>query len=78
MTKNQVQQWLCELGWETLINKRSTSWKTLNDDTKSRLNNKTAAEVILQSPTLIKRPLLDTGSSRTLGFKESNYQNLFC
>ena len=77
LEKSQVQQWLSELGWESLINKRSTTWKTLSDDTKSRLNDQTAADIVIQSPTLIKRPVLDTGNNRILGFRESDYQHLF-
>ncbi len=73
----QLRNWLAELGWETLINKRSTSWKALDDASKAELNNDTAVDLILQTPTLIKRPLLDTGDQRHLGFKAADYQQLF-
>lgn len=72
----QVKAWVAELGWESLINKRSTTWKTLGASLKASLNDETIVDVILESPTLIKRPLLDTGTSRTVGFKISEYEEL--
>ncbi len=68
----QVQTWLDELGLE-LINKRSTSWKALDQQTRETLSLATALELILSQPTLIKRPLLDTGAQRLMGFSESSY-----
>lgn len=73
----QVQQWLQALGWETLVNKRSTTWKQLDEATRAAMNEQIAAETILAQPTLIKRPLLDTGNTLTVGFKETEYQSLF-
>lgn len=71
----QVNAWLRELGLE-LINRRSTSWKSLDEQTRDELNADNAAEVILAQPTLIKRPLLDTGSERRVGFKPAEYEAL--
>lgn len=77
LTTQQLKKWLAELGWETLVNKRSTTWKTLGESTKSILNDDTVVEVIMESPTLIKRPLLDNGQTRTVGFKAAEYEELF-
>lgn len=68
----QVQTWLQEFGL-TLINKRSTSWKALDEQTREALSLDTAVELILAQPTLIKRPLLDTGGRRLVGFSEASY-----
>ncbi len=68
----QVHAWLDELGLE-LINRRSTSWKALDEQTRETLSLNTAAELILAQPTLIKRPLLDTGAQRMVGFSEASY-----
>lgn len=71
----RVDAWLGELGLE-LINRRSTSWKALDEQTRNELNVENAREVILAHPTLIKRPLLDTGRERRVGFKPAEYQAL--
>lgn len=73
----QVKQWIADLGVDTLINKRSTSWKALTDEQKSGLNESTALELILESPTLIKRPLLDKDGELQVGFKTATYETTF-
>ena len=73
----QVQGWIAELGLDTLVNKRSTTWKELSDSQKDSFNSETAVQIIVDNPTLIKRPLLDTGALRQVGFKDADYQKLF-
>lgn len=72
-----VEKWIDELGWETLVNKRSTSWKALDEEQRKSMDAKTALSAIIDSPTLIKRPLLDNGKSRKVGFKAADYETLF-
>jgi arsenate reductase (glutaredoxin) len=77
LSEAQVKDWIAELGLDALVNKRSTTWKELDDVTKADFNESVALKTILASPTLIKRPLLDTGTSKHLGFKDSDYSKLF-
>ncbi len=72
-----VAGWLAELGWESLVNRRSTSWKALDPATREGMDNSSALAAILAQPTLIKRPLLDTGHERLTGFTASSYQTIF-
>jgi Spx/MgsR family transcriptional regulator len=76
LSKPQVKKWASELGWETLVNKRSTTWKGLSDTTKASLNDQSVIDIIIESPTLIKRPLIDTGNKRSVGFKADTYHTL--
>lgn len=73
----QVKSWIAEIGLETLVNKRSTTWKQLDEITKTNFNETNAATVISENPTLIKRPLLDTGENKYVGFKDIEYNNIF-
>ena len=77
LTPQQVAQWLDELSWETLVNKRSTTWKALDESERSSMDNASAQAAIMTQPTLIKRPLLDTGHQRFTGFSASNYETIF-
>ena len=77
LTDAAVQEWLDELGWEQLVNKRSTSWKQLSPEQRDNMDEAAAKAAILVQPTLIKRPLLDTGHQRTTGFSADKYQTLF-
>jgi len=63
-----------KLGWETLLNRRSASWRQLSNTQKSNLSEEKALQLMLQHPTLIKRPILDTGDKILIGFSETQYQ----
>ena len=74
---DSVRGWIDELGWETLVNRRSTSWKQLDPARRESMDADSALEAILEQPTLIKRPLLDVGHERLTGFSPAQYQALF-
>lgn len=77
LSEAQVKNWISEIGLETLVNKRSTTWKELDENTKNNFNEANAAAVISAHPTLIKRPLLDTGKQKHVGFKDTEYTSIF-
>jgi Spx/MgsR family transcriptional regulator len=77
LEKQQLLAWVNELGWETLVNKRSTTWKQLDQDTRDAMNKTMAINTMLAKPTLIKRPVLDTGNEQLVGFKGAEYEKLF-
>ena len=77
LDKTQVKNWVAELGLETLVNKRSTTWKELDEDTKENFNEQNAVALIVENPTLIKRPLLDTSKKIQVGFKDTEYAKIF-
>ncbi|MCL4135056.1 UNVERIFIED_CONTAM: hypothetical protein GTU68_021597 [Idotea baltica] len=56
------------LGWETAINRRSTTWRGLSDADKDGLDNAKAVALILDHPTLMKRPVFVSGSTVICGF----------
>jgi arsenate reductase-like glutaredoxin family protein len=62
-----------ELGWEALLNKRGTTWRAQPDAVKDNIDAASAITLMLQQPAMIKRPLLDTGPARHLGFKAADY-----
>jgi arsenate reductase len=77
LSAEQVDQWIQYLGIDTLVNKRSTTWKTLSDTEKETLMNGHASALIVEHPTLIKRPLLATNSQFHVGFNEKMYTPIF-
>lgn len=72
----QLQAWSAEFGWEKLLNRRGTTWRKLSDAEREGLNRERAIALLLKYPAMIKRPLLDTGSQRLLGFAAEDYQKL--
>ena len=77
LDSDAVEAWLQELGWQNLVNRRSTSWKALDQDTREQMDDSSALTAILAQPTLIKRPLLDTGQERFTGFSADSYAKIF-
>jgi len=73
----QLKNWAACLDWETLLNKRSRTWRELPDAQKEPLNKTHALSLMQEIPTLIKRPVLDNGGNISVGFKDSEYQSLF-
>lgn len=69
-----INNWLTQLPIDQLVNKRSTSWKQLNDEQKQSLLDQTDLSIIEQMPTLIKRPLIELNSEVMVGFNEKTYQ----
>ncbi len=74
---DQLDQWLETLGWEQVINRRGTTWRKLDESVRDNMDNQSARAVILDNPSIIKRPLLDTGSELVLGFKADDYTTRF-
>jgi Spx/MgsR family transcriptional regulator len=72
-----VATWIDELGWQNLVNRRSQSWKTLGEEARESMDDESARKAVLAHPTLIKRPLLDTGHQRYTGFSAANYAKIF-
>ncbi|WP_455222033.1 ArsC family reductase [Kaarinaea lacus] len=68
--------WCKKLGWETLLNRRGTTWRKLPDKIKDSINEKSAINLMLEQPSIIKRPVLKSGGSYLVGFDEQEYQKL--
>lgn len=77
LERDTVREWLAELGWENLLNRRSTSWKKLDQATRDAMDDMSALAAIMDQPTLIKRPLLDIGHERHAGFSAALYAGIF-
>jgi arsenate reductase (glutaredoxin) len=62
------------LDWNTLLNRSSTSWRQLSAEQQGDLTLEKAIALMLNTPTLIKRPILDTGDKLIIGFKPDHYK----
>ncbi len=76
LDEDLLRHFEAELGWEAILNRRSTSWRQLSEEDKTDLNAEKAIQLMLANPTLIKRPILDTGEHLIIGFKAEQYQAL--
>ncbi len=71
-----IQHFINQLGVDAILNQRSTSWRQLTDLQKSDLGPDKALQLLLEVPTLIKRPILDCGEQLLVGFSPELYAQL--
>ncbi len=67
---NDLANWMSELGWERLVNRQGTTWRKLDDATKSGIQDAaSAAELMQAQPSVIKRPVICWSDGEfTVGF----------
>ena len=75
--EKELRSWIKQVGWEVLLNKRGTTWRKLDDDTKNSVNEKEAIQIMMDNPSIIKRPVLNSNNVITVGFKPEIYKELF-
>lgn len=77
LNRAMMNNWLQSLDWETLLNKRGTTWRKLDDPRKNDLNQSAAIDLMLAHPTLIKRPVIETAKGCLVGFNEAVFADRF-
>ena len=65
-----VSRWIFAVGWDALLNTRSTTWRGLPDEKKANVDEDAAMKLMLENPTLIKRPVFEAGDQVIVGFKD--------
>ncbi|HEY9036831.1 MAG TPA: Spx/MgsR family RNA polymerase-binding regulatory protein [Pseudomonadales bacterium] len=76
--KTRLKQWLAAVSADTLMNRRSTTWKQLPDNARPDTDDAAAVIAALEAhPTLIKRPVLEYGKQIHVGFNTDDYTRLF-
>ncbi len=76
--RSQLESWSRKVGWETLLNRAGTTFRSLPDADKQGLDERKAIDLMLAQPSLIKRPVLDLGGGKLLvGFKPEIYKEGF-
>jgi arsenate reductase len=72
-----LARWVGEHSWTTVLNRASTTFRALPEADKQGLDDDKAIALMLAQPTMIKRPVLDLGTRRLVGFKPDAYAAAF-
>jgi arsenate reductase len=75
--KARLAAWCREFGWEKVLNRAGTTFRKLTDGQKEDLTAARAIALMLEQPSLIKRPMLDIDGKLVLGFKPEIYAAAF-
>ena len=70
----RLEGWTQSVGWETLLNRAGTTFRKLPDADKSDLDESRALALMLDQPSMIKRPVLDLNGRILVGFKPEMYE----
>lgn len=65
----KLREFVSEFGWDTVLNRRGTTWRKLPDDVKDSVTDaETAMTVMFDNPSTIKRPLVQAAEKKFIGF----------
>jgi Spx/MgsR family transcriptional regulator len=71
--EKELSLWIKQVGWEVLLNKRGTTWRKLDNSAKNSVDENSAIKIMLENPSIIKRPVLDSSGKIIVGFQENSY-----
>ena len=69
----KLEAWAKIVGWEVLLNRAGTTFRKLPDDRKQNLDERKALALMLEQPSMIKRPVLERGKTLLVGFSAERY-----
>jgi len=74
ITNGKLEEWCTQVGWETLLNKKSTTWRSLTAKEQAGTTGQSAAiKIMIENESIIKRPVIEGANKLIVGFNEENY-----
>jgi Spx/MgsR family transcriptional regulator len=70
----RLEAWARDVGWETLLSRAATTFRKLPESERIDLDERKALALMLDQPSMIKRPVLDLGDRIVVGFKPEQYE----
>ena len=74
---SKVDDWLRQVGSEQLLNKKSRTWRNLDESITSNLQDSYILSLLVEYPTLIKRPILESSDKLIIDFDEEKYLTFY-
>ena len=75
LSQDMLKDFLKQVDWETLLNKRGTTWRKLSENQKQGISKQKAIALMYENPALIKRPVLYYEGEYFVGFSENKFEN---
>jgi arsenate reductase len=78
LARDTVAGWLEQVDWELLVNRKGTTWRKLSEERRAQVVDKTSAlELMLENPSVVKRPVLEGAGPLSVGFSDAQYSAIF-
>ncbi|MBT8066542.1 MAG: arsenate reductase [Gammaproteobacteria bacterium] len=68
-----LERWSARIGWEKLLNKQSLTWRKIPEVDRNDMTRDKALAAMIDSPTLVKRPVLEAHRFIAVGFSEKRF-----
>lgn len=76
--EEKLRDWVAQRGWEAICNKRGMTWRKLSDEQKVGITDDASAiALMVEQPSVIKRPIIEGAGELVIGFDEAAYQSVF-
>jgi len=72
----RLEAWAKQVGWEVLLNRAGTTFRKLPETAKTGLTEARAIKLMIEQPSMIKRPVLEHGKTLFVGFTPEKYSAL--
>ncbi len=73
----RLAEWIDRLGWEALLNRAGTTFRSLSDADRANIDEAKAAALMMAHSSLIKRPVVEHPGGVLVGFKPDRYEQVF-
>ncbi len=74
----QLRAWVKALGWQALLNRKGTTWRKLDPARQAAVTDAASAiALMLEQPSVIRRPVLVRGDALLVGFEADDWAALF-
>lgn len=77
VTAAQLSGWCRAAGWQAVLNRAGTTFRKLEGSDKEGMTQDRAISLMVDHPSMIKRPILETDGKIEIGFKPERYAALF-
>ena len=73
IAESHLSEWIKLTSWESLLNTRGLMWKKLTDEERANIDAYKAHQLMIEYPSMIKRPVLYAGKKLLIGFSPETY-----
>ncbi len=78
ISKQKLIAWCAKVGYEVLLNKKSTTWRSLTPAQQQKITGQDSAiQLMMEYTSVIKRPVIEIGNNVLVGFKEETFNKMF-
>ena len=68
-----LERWSDRIAWEKLLNRQSLTWRKIPEVDRGGMTRDRALALMIDQPTLLKRPVLESPKFMAVGFSEKRF-----